>query len=170
MNEKLIQTKRFKPDFVELPANGKIYRQNRVLSIERYEQYQMLEPRLAFDIDFNNMYKQLRQLYQNLDNKKFADSAVICYNLMSGIKDLLDNKRESPALLMACLAILAPGEDPKSFDEEVQKIKIADWRAEGYAMEDFFTFVAIITNGLPKAYNEYIQENEINEATLKITK
>lgn len=161
-------TKQFDPSWKEFEANGKKFTVNANLSISRYEQYEKLQPRLAYGIDFDTMFKQLKQQYQLLNDRKFADAAVISHNLMSGIKDILDLKREDPALLMCALAILGPGEDPGAYDEKVQLEKIDDWRKEGYGIDGFFLFAVSIMKGLPKAYNEYIMENVVEKENLKI--
>lgn len=165
----MIETKQFDPNCKEFVANGKKYFVNNKLSIARYEEYEKLQPRLAYDIDFENMFRQHKQQYQFLNDRKFADAAVSLHNLMSGIRDLLDSKREHPALLMCALAIVGEKEDPGVYDENVQKEKIEDWRKEGYAMEGFFLFAAGTMKGLPKAYNEFIMEQVIEKGNLKIT-
>lgn len=165
----MIETKKFDPNWKEFEANGNKYFVNTKLSIARYEEYEKLQPRLAYDVDFENMFKLHKQLYQLLNDRKFADAAVISYNLMSGIKDLLDKKREHPALMMCALAILREKEDPGSYDEQTQIEKIEDWRKEGFETEGFFLFAASIMKGLPKAYNEFIMEQVIENENLKIT-
>ncbi len=165
----MTDTKRLDPNFTTFEADGKKFTKNIIFSIERYEQYEKLQPRLAYGIDFESMFKQLKQQYQLLNDRKFADAAVISHNLMNGIKDVMDSKRVDPALLMCALAILQEGEDPATFDEKIQLEKIAAWRKEGYAIEDFFLFAASIMKGLPRAYNEYIMENAIEKQNVKIT-
>lgn len=165
----MINTKKFDPKCKEFIANGNKYFVNSTLSIARYEEYEKLQPRLAYGIDFENLFKLQKQQYQMLNDRKFADAAVISHNIMSGIKDLMDGTRENPALLMCALAIVGENEDPGKFDEQTQLAKINDWRKEGFAMEDFFTFAAITMKGLPQAYSEYIQNQiEVSEG-LKIT-
>jgi hypothetical protein len=151
------QTKRLPQGFREFEADGHKFEVNTILSIDRYEHYQKLQPRLAYGIDFQALFNSDKKVYQLLNDQRFADCAVIIHNRMNGIKDILDNKREEPGLLTAALAILRDDEDPAIFDEKFQIEKIANWRKEGYAMEDFFLFAAAIMKGLPKAYNEYIQ-------------
>jgi hypothetical protein len=165
----MTETKKFDPNCKEFEANGMKFFVNNKLSIARYEQYEKLQPRLAYGIDFETMFKLHNQLYQNLNDRKFADSAVICHNLMSGIRDLLDSKREDAALLMCALAINGENEDPGVYDEQVQKEKIEHWRKEGFAMEGFFLFAASIMKGLPKAYNAYIMDQVTEKGDLKIT-
>lgn len=162
-------TKEFDYKCKEFTANGKKYFVNQKLSIARFEEYQKLEPRLAYGIDFETLFQLIKKQYTLLNDRKFADAAVISHNIMNGIGDLLSDKRTDPALLMAALAIVGEGEDPGSFDEQVQLDKIADWRAEGYDMEGFFYFAASTINGLPKAYKEYIMQEVIENGNIKIT-
>lgn len=163
-----METKKFDINCKEFTANGKKYTVNPVLSIARYEQYEKLQPKLAYGIDFEAMFKIQKQQYALLNDRKFADAAVISHNLMNSISDLLNSKRENPALLMCALAITGEGEDPGKYEESVQTAKIEDWRAEGFSMEDFFRFAASIMKGLPQAYNGFIMEEVIEKQNLKI--
>lgn len=149
-------------------ANGKEYRVNTKLSIARYEQYEKLQPKLAYGVDFESIFRQNNKIWQLLNDRKFADAAVALYNIQSGIKDLMDGKRIDSALMMCALATLGPDEDPGVYDEQVQLAKIEDWRKEGYAQVDFFLFAASIIKGLPKAYDEFITQMS-DEESLKIT-
>lgn len=164
----MTKTKKFDPNCKDFIANGKRFYVNPVLSISRYEEYEKLQPRLAYDIDFETLFRLQKQQYQLLNDRKFADAAVISHNLMNSIKDLMDNKREHPALMMCALAIVGENEDPGTYDEKTQIEKINDWRAEGFAIEDFFLFAASIMKGLPQAYSESIMNQVEGNESLKI--
>ena len=64
-------------------ANGHKYHVSKKISIPRWREYEKLEPRLTYGIDFNSMFKQIRLAYDALNSKegKVADAAVILHNL-----------------------------------------------------------------------------------------
>lgn len=166
----MIQTKEFDPKCTEFIADGFKFIKRQKLSIERYEQFELLQPQLAFGIDFETLFKLDKKQYELINQMKFADAAVISHNRMTSIRGLLDGKREHPALLMCALIFCFEDEDPGTYDENLQMKKIACWRKEGYAIEGFFYFAASTLKGLPKAYAEYTME-ELNESgNLKINR
>lgn len=139
-------------------ANGHKYHISKKISIVRWKEYEKLEPRLTYGVDFNSMFKQIRTAYDALNSKegKIADAAVILHNLMSGIKDIESEKREHPALLMCALVINRDGEDTGTFDEKLQLEKINDWRKEGFDVLPFFTFALFSIQGFKETYVQYI--------------
>ena len=139
-------------------ANGHKYHVSKKISIPRWREYEKLEPRLTYGVDFESMFKQLRTAYDALNNKegKIADAAVILHNLMSGIKDIENEKREHPALLMCALVINREGEDAGTFNEQLQLEKIEDWRKEGFDVLPFFTFALFSIQGFKETYVQYI--------------
>lgn len=163
------ETKRLDLNFKEFTANGKKYLKNTVFSIKRFEAFEIWQPQLAYDLDFQAFYSQDVKLFDMINKQKFADCAVLIHNRLSKIKDLLDKKRTHPALLLCALAIVREDEDPGELDEALQLEKIEDWRKEGFAMSDFFLFAASIMEGLPNAYNEY-KLQELNEEKITLTK
>lgn len=165
----MIETKRLDVNFTEFMANGHKYIKNVIFPIERYEAFEILQPQLAYDLDFSALYKMDIKLYSLLNESKFADSSVLVYNRMEKIKELLDKKRTHPALLLCALAINREDEKPDEYDENFQLEKIEDWRKEGFAMQDFFLFAASIMKGLPTAYNELMM-SEAKEENITIIK
>lgn len=139
-------------------ANGYKYTVSKKISIPRWREYEKLEPRLTYGIGFDDLFKQLRKAYDALNTKQgnIADAAVILHNLMSGIKDIEDSKREHPSLLMCTLVINREGEDTGVFDAQLQLDKIEDWRKEGFDILPFFTFALYSIQGFRETYVEYI--------------
>lgn len=152
-------------------ANGHKYHVSKKISIPRWREYEKLEPRLTYGVDFDAMFKQLKKAYEALNTKagNIADAAVILHNLMSGIKDIENEMREHPALLMCALVINREGEDTGVFDEQIQREKIEDWRKEGFDVLPFFTFALFSIQGFRETYVEYIakemekRKKEINQ-------
>ncbi len=144
-------------------ANGNKYHVSKKISIPRWREYEKLEPRLTYGVDFESMFKQLRKAYDALNTKagNIADAAVILHNLMSGIKDIESEQREHPALLKCALVINREGEDASAFDERLQKEKIEDWRKEGFDVLPFFTFALFSIQGFKETYVQYIAKEMI---------
>ena len=165
----MIETKRLDVNFKEFTANGHKYVKNVIFPIERYEAFEILQPQLAYDLDFQAMYKQDKKMYAMANESQFADICVMLYSRMGKIKELLDKKRTHPALLLCALAINREDEDSTEFNEAFQLEKIEDWRKEGFAMQDFFLFAASIMEGLPNAYNELMMQ-EAKEENVTILK
>jgi hypothetical protein len=157
----------FDPKCTSFTANGTKYYVSTKLSIKRYEEYEKLQPKLTFDLDFSVMFSTLKKAYAALNDRKFADSAVIIHNLMSGIEDIRNEKRIHPALLMAALAINSEGEDPGTYDESAQLKKIEDWRAEGFDIYGFFIFALNTIKGFALEYNEFTAEGAIEKTNMK---
>lgn len=151
------EVKQFDPKAKSFMANGHTYFVSTKFSITRYEEYEKLQPKLTFDLDFDSMFKELKATYEKLNQSKFADSAVKIYNLMAAINDVRNEKRIHPALLMAALAINREDEDATVFDQKLQEEKINDWRVEGYDIEGFFYFALGTIKGFAKEYNEFTE-------------
>lgn len=162
------EVKEFDPKCSSFTANGKKYFVSSKLSIARYEEYEKLSPKLTFDVDFNAMFSGWKKVYGLLNEKKFADAAVVAHNFMSAIDEVRSEKRVHPALLMAALAINQEGEDPGSFNQQIQEEKIADWRAEGYVIDGFFYFALNFIQGFVKEYNEFTTDLKIEKPRLKV--
>lgn len=141
----------------QFSANGKNYRVTDKICIDRWTEYEKLEPRLTYGIDFESIQKSLNKLYSALNDKKFADAAVLTHNLMNGIKDALDETRVHPALLMCSLVINYEGEDTTVFNKQIQLQKIEDWQKEGLDILSFFAFALKSINGFRETYLIYIQ-------------
>ena len=62
------------------------------------------------------------------------------HNMMAMVKDIENENREHPSLLMCALVINREGEDAGQYDEKLQLEKIEDWRKEGFDILPFFTF------------------------------
>jgi hypothetical protein len=137
-------------------ANGKTYHISEKISIDRWAEYEKLMPRLTYGIDFESMNKSHAKAFAALNEKRFADAAVIIHNLMSGIKDANDDTRVHPALLMCALVINFEGEDVGLYDKNIQLQKIEDWKAEGLDILSFFAFALRSINGFRETYLLYI--------------
>lgn len=139
-------------------ANGQEYFISEKISVRRFREYEKLVPQLTFGIGFNEMYAALGKSYKALNEKRFADAAIITHNIMSGIKDADDEKRFHPALHMCALVINRKGEDTGKYDKALMEQKISDWEEEGLNMLDFFTLALTSINGFKETYILHIQK------------
>jgi len=151
-------------------ANNKRYVVSNSISVERWKEYEKLEPKLTFGVGFDEMFKNVKKAYEYVNQQKFADSAVILHNIMAGIKDIEDAKRIHPALAMCALVINVEGEASAKYTTEMVQEKIEDWTAEGLDMVDFFTLALKSIRGFRETYLDYIQkqaEKMIKEAVIE---
>lgn len=139
-------------------ANGHKYHVSKKISIPRWREYEKLEPRLTYGVGFDYIFSNLKKAYEALNSKegKIADAAVILHNMMAMVKDIENENREHPSLLMCALVINREGEDAGQYDEKLQLEKIEDWRKEGFDILPFFTFALSSIQGFRETYVEYI--------------
>ena len=138
-------------------ANGKKYVISNSISVERFKEYEKLEPRLTYGVGFEELFRNVKKAYEAVNQQKFADSAVILHNIMAGIKEVEDSKRIHPALTMCALVINLEGEESAKYSKEMVANKIEDWTAEGLDMIDFFILALKSIKGFRLTYLEYIQ-------------
>jgi len=98
------------------------------ISFARFIELQKLILEFGFSASFQDMYKNLRLVYDHLNNLKFADGAVILHNMMYGVIKLDD--KEDSALMICALFINEEGEDVTVFDQAKCKDKIECWGRE----------------------------------------
>lgn len=141
-------------------ANGHKYLVHGTLSLGRYKEYEKLQAQISWGVDFEKQYKDLRRAWELLNQMKPAEAAVWINNMMSGVARVIEN-REHPALLLCTLFICREGEDLTTWDETTANEKIADWKAEGFEMESFFSYAF----SLVKGWRETLQD--ISASTLQ---
>lgn len=133
-------------------ANGKKYFIEGAMSIERYAEFQLYEKELAYGMTVKGIFDRLQKVYQLLNKMKFADSAVIIYDVIKGLAKLED--REPTVLKICALVINEENEDRKEFSTDMINRKISDWKAEGIDMQDFFLVASVSVNGLQELYRK----------------
>lgn len=139
-------------------ANGNNYRILDSIPLSRHIQHQKMIPRVTYGVGFNQMFTALKKAYEHLNNKKFADSAVVIHNVMSGIADVENENRHDPALLICTLFIVRDGEDIGVYDEGLSALKIKDWEIEGYEINGFFHLALISIEGFRETFLEYLSQ------------
>lgn len=131
-------------------ANGKDYTIEGALSIERYAELQILEKELAYGFTVKEIFNKLKQLWDFLNKLKFAEAAVLVRDLMAGATRV--GERTPTTLKICALFINTENEDRGTITQELINTKIADWKAEGMDMRDFFQVASSSINGFLEVY------------------
>ena len=145
-----MELKRINMETGKFTANGVDYAVNQYLSIERYCEFQILEKELGYGFSFAEIYKNLDHVEQLLNKTQFVPAAVMINNIKQGVVKV--QEREPVMLKMCTLFINYEGEDIRTFTNDMIDKKITDWKAEGIAMNDFFTVALNSINGFFAIY------------------
>lgn len=137
----------------EFMANGNRYVIRTSLTLTRFEQFEKLQVRVGYGVDFRQMFSQMRKAFDYLNESQPADASVILYNLMNGIKNNIDG-RDNEVLDLCCLFICREDENVAEYSPELNKLKKEDWVKEGIAMESFFTLAFNLVNGFIPIYQQ----------------
>ena len=127
-----------------------------MLSVERFERYEELQIKMAWNMGFAELHALIGQAIE-LGNK---GKGVEAWAKVVGLRDALNERltdRVHPALLLCTLFFLREDEDPKKLDEKIAKEKIQDWRDYGFAIQDFFVVASNLVIGFRESYEEAIQ-------------
>lgn len=134
------------PSVNSFTANGNKYLVHGSISLGRYSVYEKLQAQIAWGVDFEKQYKDLRRAWELLNQMKPAEAAVWINNMMEGIARVIE-KREHPALLLCTVFICREGEDLTTWDETTANEKIADWKKEGIDADSFFAYAFSLVRG-----------------------
>jgi hypothetical protein len=139
----------------EFTAGGRTYRFEG-LSVERWIKYQKLQVELAYGISPSGLFDKMRELYALINQQRFADAAVQCYNMMEGVAKLSD-ERTPVALQLAALICNYDGEDVTTITEVQMEEKIKHWQEAGVDMTSFFPIALSSIEDISRIYSESIQ-------------
>lgn len=139
------QVKRIDLESGVFMANGRLYRIEGLLSMERYAEYQGLEKELIYGMDSKQMFTELRALWDQLNKQQLAASCVKVYDMMKAVQ--LVQQREATAIKMCTLFCNTDDEDRTIINTAIMTAKINDWKAEGLAAQDFFMLASSSVNG-----------------------
>ena len=101
---------------------------------------------------FKSMHKKHWELWELLNQMKFAEMAVILNNLLNGNAKL--EEMEPTALKICSLFINTKDEDRTIWNADLCSNKINDWKLEGYDMQDFFRLALGTVDGYADIYKE----------------
>lgn len=138
-------------------ANGTTYTPQKSLSYARWVMLQKAQVELSYTATVEQIFERLKKAYALLNEKKFADSAVVIYNIMKGISEIGED--QIPLVIRICaLFINAEGEDAGTITEEQIEKKAKDWKEEGIDMNYFFQFALHSVQGFTKIYQDITQD------------
>lgn len=147
-------------DTKEFEANGTKYFIASSLSIERMALREQFDLEFGIGASFKETFDTLREAYNLLNERKFADAAVCLNDRMKGIVNV--EKKEVPAVRFCTLFINAEGEDITTYSDEIAAKKIEDWKREGIDSKFFFQLAALSTNGFINAFKEITRNTLTN--------
>lgn len=146
-------------------ANGIKYQWNSRLSLDRWMEFEKLQPRLGFGKDFESILKNINTSIDLANKGKGIEAWNVIINLKLGISDKLENRLDT-ALHIAALFINREDEDTTKIDSALFDSKIKDWTEEGYDAMDFFHLAANLVTGFVEALQKTslntLQEEERN--------
>lgn len=109
-------------------CGGKKYYISDKMSFIKFEKLSEWSLEFGFSATFKDIFTQLKKLYELLNQTKFADSAIICHNIMSGIVKL--EQKNNVAFRICALFILEEGENEIEYNEAKTNEKIDNWAKE----------------------------------------
>jgi len=148
-------------------ANGVEYHYSDSLSIDRYEEFEKLQVLMGYNLDYEQIFDELKELYKSLNKTDFVKASVTCFNLLDATKRKMD-KKVHPALQICGLFINEKGEDSAVLDQKKMEEKINNWKKEGLAMQDFFSLASNLVRGFIKNFNSDLQESLAEIENMKI--
>jgi hypothetical protein len=134
-------------------ANGVKYIVRSDLTVKRFEVFERLQIEMTYGITFKELTAKLNEAYTCLQSLKVADACVIIYNILKGISGRM-NEREHPTLLLCSLFICREHENLAEWTEADAVEKIADWKAAGISIGDFFSLAFRSVDGFLESLNE----------------
>lgn len=139
-------------------ANGKKYWIADKISIDRWKQYEKLQPRLTYGVTFKQMQANLTRAFSllNKPNPEPLNAGIILHNILKGIENADDEKNVPAGLLMCTLVMNRDGEDVGVYDEAIAYDKIDDWKKEGLDILSFFAWAMNSIEGFRETYTAYI--------------
>jgi hypothetical protein len=152
-------------------ANGKNYFISPSISIGRAVYLEEAKIELETGVRVGQTTEGFLKIWNLLQAGKFADAAVETYNRMKAVENFTE--RPNPVLRICACFLNREDEDITTINEEMVRSKIVDWKAEGVAMESFFTLALIFlteeTSDLKNFTKEYsnVLQNTLKNLALK---
>jgi hypothetical protein len=120
------------------------------LTVSRWEEFEKLQPRLGFGLDFAGIFSTLNLSIDLANKGKGVEAWNLIYNLKTSVGERLENRIDS-AMSICCLFLNREDEDITSVDIELFKEKVSDWKQEGIAAVDFFVLASNLVRGFVEA-------------------
>lgn len=140
------------------------------ISFARYRALEEIAIEFGYSATFADIFKNLRKLWDNQNQLKFAENSVLIHNMMKGIVNL-EEKKPDAALRICALFINEENEDRLEYNETKMREKIDRWGKE-CDVRPFFHLAGSVVNGWLPAYkiaiNTFSQEEKSkNQSTSK---
>ena len=148
----LLRTIDFEKKYFE--CGGRKFYVRDSLSFARYRELQKLNLQFGYSGTFYDVYNNVKEAYECLNKVKFAEGAIVLYNILQGIANLDD--KYDPAWKICALFTDEEGEDPTIYDEGKMREKIDCWSKELDSLP-FFQLAANLVPGWIDAYKTSIQ-------------
>lgn len=149
-------------------CGGKKYYISDKLSFIKFQKLSEWSLEFGFSATFKDIFTGLKKAYELVNQTKFADTAVVLHNMMSGIVNL--EQKDNVAFRMCALFILEEGENEIEYNEAKINEKIDNWAKEldaGF----FLNFAASIVPNWISAYklvSQSISEKQTEKQTNNI--
>lgn len=139
-------------------ANGKKYYIANGISIDRWKQYEKLQPRLTYGLTFKQIDANISKAMMLLNKPapEPGNAYVVLHNIRKGMENADDEKNVHPALEMCTLVMNYEGEDVGVYNEGIALEKINDWTKEGLNILSFFAWAMNSIDGFRETYIEFI--------------
>lgn len=164
----MVKLTKIVPGQKELLANGKKYLIEDRISQRRYPRYLEAQIRLGLGVSFQQTFDRLQDLYEAINQQRFADSAVITRDLMQGLADEIDGRE--PAIIELCAMFINEENEDRRYITDAQiKQKAKDWELEGIEMESFFLLALSFIPGFVSAYKKFSQDYSLTQSQTQNT-
>jgi hypothetical protein len=139
------------------------YHMKDTLTIDRYIEFEILQPFAAYGLSFTDIYAQDEQVLLHFNKGNNAEAISIIVNRRQSMKNmtvptnsvgLKIDKRRHPILQIAALLFVREGEDVRTFDQSINDEKVQDFLDSGVYYEELFMLVVKLVPGLLAASAE----------------
>lgn len=137
-------------------ANGKEYFIEAKISTRRWVIWRKTQAETGFGVQLGTMFENISQAYAclNQSDRKIADASVILYNILHGIKKVMDEDEIPEVITMCALFMNTKDEDRRYLSDALIREKYNDWEKEGIDMNSFFAFAINSIPGYIEAYEK----------------
>lgn len=137
-------------------SDGVIFKISDSLSLERYKKFELLQSKLGYGIDFENINNKINEAI-TLNNKgKATEGWTILVNMRDQIGISLE-KRIPTAMDICMLFINTLNEDLTTIDEQHMQWKLTNLEKAGYDAQSFFQLAANSVSGFMDALTRTFQ-------------
>lgn len=135
------ELRKLEPGTDHFECGGRKFYISDKMSFIKFEKLSEWSLEFGFSATFKDIFTQLKRLYEVLNQTKFADAAIICHNIMTGIVNL--EQKDNAAFRICALFILEEGENEIDYNEAKISEKIECWSKE-LEVSFFLNFAAAI--------------------------